>query len=144
MAKTRSAANAPRVLPLSDDEFAALAWLEHVTGPLGAEEERELWDIGGTQHGIFAKRYNIAFVGYAAAVIELIDVTVEQMRKGPNGGVTCEPGLMFFACNSHPHVALSVFSKLSYGDWSADAARWEKWALSHYPSPSPTARGSRI
>lgn len=96
------------------------------------------------QHGIFAKRYNIAFAGYAAAVIELIDVTVEQMQKGPNGGVTCEPGLMFFACNSHPHVALSVFSKLSYVDWSADAARWEKWALSHYPSPSPTARGSRI
>ena len=228
----QDAADAPRVLPLSDDEFAALAWLEHVTGPLGAEEERELWDIGGTQHGIFAKRYNIAFAGYAAAAIgmrgdaevraragkvigncfermlktdvwaysmsknywgrkpwapdpcyrenvmytghllhllayyelftgdrryhregggwdfvwkdgrkvhydveKLIDVTVEQMRKGPNGGVTCEPGLMFFACNSHPHVALSVFSKLGYGDWSADAARWEKWALAHYTSP---------
>ena len=69
-------------------------------------------------------------------VEKLIDVTVEQMRKGPNGGVTCEPGLMFFACNSHPHVALSVFSKLGYGDWSADAARWEKWALSHYLSPA--------
>ena len=63
------AADAPRVLPLSDDEFAALAWLEHVTGPLGAEEERELWDIGGTQHGIFAKRYHLAFAGYAAAAI---------------------------------------------------------------------------
>ena len=229
----QDAADAPRVLPLSDDEFAALAWLEHVTGPLGAEEERELWDIGGTQHGIFAKRYHLAFAGYAAAAIgmrgdaevkarvgkvlgnciermlrtdvwaysqsksywgkkpwapdpcyrenvmytghllhllayfelftgdrryhregggwdfvwkdgrkvhydveKLIDVTVEQMRKGPNGGVTCEPGLMFFACNSHPHVALSVFSKLGYGDWSADAARWEKWALSHYLSPA--------
>ena len=68
-------------------------------------------------------------------VEKLIEVTVEQMRKGPNGGVTCEPGLMFFACNSHPHVALSVFSKLGYGDWSADAARWGKWALAHYTSP---------
>lgn len=226
------AADAPRMLPLSEDELAGLAWLEHVTGPLPDEEEREWWDIGGTQHGIFAKRYNIAFVGYAAAAIgmrgdaevkarvgkvlgncierilrtdvwaysmsknywgrkpwapdpcyrenvmytghllhllayyelftgdrqyhregggwdfvwkdgrkvhydveKLIDVTVEQMRKGPNGGVTCEPGLMFFACNNHPHVALSVFSKLGYGDWSADAARWEKWALAHYLSP---------
>ena len=226
------AADVPRVLPLSDDEFAALAWLERVTGPLGAEDEREWWDIGGTQHGIFSKRYHLAFAGYAAAAIgmrgdaevrarvgkvignclermirsdvwcysqsksywgkkpwapdpcyrenvmytghllhllayyelftgdkryhragggwdfvwkdgrkvhydveKLIDVTVEQMRKGPNGGVTCEPGLMFFACNSHPHVALSVFSKLGYGDWSADAARWEKWALAHYLSP---------
>ena len=227
-----SAADAPRVLPLSEDELAALAWLEHVTGPLSAEEEREWWDIGGTQHGIFSKRYHLAFAGYAAAAVgmrgdaevrarvgkvignclermirgdvwcysqsksywgkkpwapdpcyrenvmytghllhllayyelftgdrqyhragggwdfvwkdgskvhydveKLIEVTVEQMRKGPNGGVTCEPGLMFFACNSHPHVALSVFSKLGYGDWSADAARWEKWALAHYLSP---------
>ncbi len=226
------AADAPRILPLSGDELAGLAWLEFVTGPLSAEEEREWWDIGGTQHGIFAKRYNIAFAGYAAAAVgmrgdaevraragkiigncfermlktdvwaysmsknywgrkpwapdpchrenvmytghllhllayfelftgdrryhregggwdfvwkdgrkvhydveKLIDVTVEQMQKGPNGGVTCEPGLMFFACNSHPHVALSVFSKLGYGDWSADAARWEKWALAHYTSP---------
>ena len=55
----QDAADAPRVLPLSGDELAALAWLEHVTGPLGAEEERELWDIGGTQHGIFAKRYHL-------------------------------------------------------------------------------------
>lgn len=227
------AADAPRMLPLSEDELAALAWLEHVTGPLSDEEEREWWDIGGSQHGIFAKRYNIAFAGYAAAAMgmrgdaevkarvgkvlgnciermlrtdvwaysqsknywgkkpwapdpcyrenvmytghllhllayyelfagdrryhragggwdfvwkdgrrvhydveKLIAVTVEQMRKGPNGGVTCEPGLMFFACNSHPHVALSVFSKLGHGDWSADAARWEKWALTHYLSPA--------
>ena len=227
------AADVSRATPVTEDELAGLAWLEFVTGPLGAEDEREWWDIGGTQHGIFAKRYNIAFAGYAAAAIgmrgdaevqkrvgkvlgncierilrtdvwaysqaasywgkkpwapdpcyrenvmytghllhllayfelftgdrryhregggwdfvwkdgrkvhydveKLIDVTVEQMRKGPNGGVTCEPGLMFFACNSHPHVALSVFSKLGYGDWSADAARWEKWALSHYLSPA--------
>ena len=227
------AADAPRDRPLTADELAGLAWLEHVTGTLEDNEEREWWDIGGTQHGIFAKRYNIAFAGYAAVAVgmrgdaevrgrvgkvlancfermlradvweysqtksywgrkpwapdpcyrenvmytghlllllayyelftgdrryhragggwdfvwkdgskvhydveKLIEVTVEQMRKGPNGGVTCEPGLMFFACNSHPHVALSVFSKLGYGDWSADAARWEKWALSHYLSPA--------
>ena len=227
-----SAADAPRVLPLSADERAGLAWLERVTGPLSAEKERECWDIGGTQHGIFAKRYNIAFAGYAAAAIgmrgdakiraragevlgncigrmlktdvwaysmsknywgrkpwapdpcyrenvmysghllhllalyelftgdrryhrdgggwdfvwkdgrrvhydveKLIGVTVEQMRNGPNGGVTCEPGLMFFACNNHPHVALAIFRELGYGDWSADAARWEKWALAHYMSP---------
>ena len=228
----QDAADAPRVLPLSEDELAGLAWLEFVTGPLSVEDEREWWDIGGTQHGIFAKRYNIAFAGYAAAAIgmrgdaevraragkvignclermlktdawaysmsknywgrkpwapdpchrenvmytghllhllayyelftgdrryhregggwdfvwrdgrrvhydveKLIGVTVEQMRNGPNGGVTCEPGLMFFACNNHPHVALAIFRELGYGDWSADAARWEKWALAHYLSP---------
>ena len=227
------AADAPRDHPLTDDELAGLAWLEHVTGTLDDKEERELWDIGGTQHGIFAKRYNIAFAGYAAAAVgmrgdaavrervgkvlancfermlktdvwaysqaksywgrkawapdpcyrenvmytghllhllalyelftgdrryhregggwdfvwkdgrkihydveKLIEVTVEQMRNGPNGGVACEPGLMFFPCNSHPHVALAIFRELGYGDWSQDAARWEKWALSHYLSPA--------
>ena len=67
--------------------------------------------------------------------MSFIAVTVEQMRKDPNGGITCEPGLMFFACNNHPHVALAVFSKLGYGDWSKDASRWETWALDHYLSP---------
>lgn len=224
--------------PLSDDERAGLAWLEYVTGPLTPAEEKDLWDIGGTQHGIFAKRYSIAFAGYAAAAVgmrgnaelraragrvvgnclgrmirldvwaysqsksywgrkpwapdpcyrenvmytghllhllalyeqltgdrryhrvgggwdfvwkdgrrvhydveKLIDVTVEQMRKGPNGGVTCEPGLMFFACNNHPHVALKIFRQLGYrdgkgGDWTADAARWENWALDHLLEPA--------
>jgi hypothetical protein len=68
-------------------------------------------------------------------VRKLIDVTVHKMRKGPNGGVTCEPGLMFFPCNNHPHVALALFSKLKHGDWARDARRWEKWALSHYRRP---------
>ena len=209
---------------------AALAWLDHVTGPLSPDEEREWWDIGGSQHGLFAKRYHIAFCGYAAAALgwhggederavagrilghcierylrcdtwaysqsksywgrkpwapdpcyrenvmytghllqllalyetftgdtrywtegwdfvwkdgrrvhytvrRLIDVTVGQMRHGPNGGVTCEPGLMFFPCNNHPHVALALFAKLGHGDWTADARRWERWALANYPRP---------
>jgi len=226
-------ASGPRASrPLSDDERAGLAWLEFVTGPLDPAAEKDWWNIGGTQHGIFAKRYNIAFAGYAAAAIglrgdaevraragrvvgncvkrmirtdvwaysqsrsywgrkpwapdpcfrenvmytghllqllahyeqltgdrryhragggwdfvwtdgrrvhydveKLIDVTVEQMRQGPNGGITCEPGLMFFACNNHPHVALKIFRELGYGDWRDDAERWEKWALGHLLEP---------
>ena len=213
--------------PLAEDERAALRWLDHVTGKLSHKEEKEWWDIGGTQHGLFAKRYNIAFCGYAAAALgmrgdgdqrrtvgrilgncierclkkdvwaysmsknywgrapwapdpcyrenvmytghllqlmalyetftgdrrywtngfdfvwnekkrvhydlkKLIDVTVFQMRNGPNGGITCEPGLMFFPCNNHPHVALALFARLGYGDWTKDAQRWEKWALAHF------------
>lgn len=217
--------------PLTDDERAGLAWLEYVTGTLTPAEEKEWWNFGGRQHGIFAKRYNIAFAGYAAAAIgergdaevrtrvgrvlgncvqrilktdvwaysqsksywgrkpwapdpcyrenvmytghllhllalyelftgdrryhragggwdfvwknrrvhydveKLIAVTVEQMRKGPNGGITCEPGLMFFACNNHPHVALKIFHQLGYGDWKGDADRWEEWALCHLLEP---------
>ncbi|MBR1588786.1 MAG: hypothetical protein IJ658_10725, partial [Kiritimatiellae bacterium] len=216
--------------PLVEDERAALRWLDHVTGKLSPEDEKEWWDIGGTQHGLFAKRYNIAFCGYAAAALgmrgdeaqrrtvgrvlgncverclkkdiwaysmsknywgrkpwapdpcyrenvmytghllqlmalyetftgdrrywtdgfdfvwsekkrvhydlkKLIDVTVFQMRHGPNGGVTCEPGFMFFPCNNHPHVALALFARLGHGDWTKDAQRWEKWALSHFAKP---------
>ena len=212
------------------EERDALDFLDYVTGPLPAAEEKEWWNIGGTQHGIFAKRYSIAFAGYAAAAIgmrgdaettnrvgrildncvqrmlrrdawaysqsksywgkkpwapdpcyrenvmytghllqllafyewfthdrkywemgfdfvwkadqkvhytvqRLIDVTVEQMRENPSGGVTCEPGLLFFPCNNHPHYAFCLFSRLGHGDWSADAAKWEAWALAHYPSP---------
>ncbi len=212
-------------LPAFDRE-SACAFIEKVTGKLSAAEEREWWNIGGSQHGIFAKRYHLAFLGYAAErlagreragrilgsilrrylkndiwcysqsksywgqkpwapdpcfrenvmytghllqllalyekctgdvryhrkgggwdfvwkdgrrvhydVEKLIEVTVEQMRGGPNGGITCEPGLMFFACNNHPHIALGIFRELGYGDWTEDARRWEKWALGHYLDP---------
>ena len=221
---------APATNPLCEEERHALRWLERVTGKLPPAEEKEWWDIGGSQHGLFAKRYHIAFCGYAAALLgmrgddseraragrilgncitrylrkdvwaysmsknywgrkpwapdpcyrenvmytghllqllalyetftgdkrywtegfdfvwdarrtvhydvrKLIDVTVEQMRNGPNGGITCEPGLMFFPCNNHPHIALALFSRLGYGNWESDARRWEKWALSHYANP---------
>ena len=216
--------------PLTEDERAALRWLDYITGEMPYDEEKEWWDIGGTQHGLFAKRYNIAFCGYAASALgmhgseterkiagrilgncierylkrdvwaysmsksywgkkpwapdpcyrenvmytghllqllalyetftgdtrywkngfdfvwsnekrvhytvnKLIEVTVHQMRNGPNGGVACEPGLMFFPCNNHPHIALALFAKLGHGDWSDEAQRWEKWALGHYVNP---------
>lgn len=217
--------------PLTEDELAALKWLEFVAGKMSVEDEKRWWCHGEKQFGIFSMRYNIAFVGYAAAAIgltrfddpdirkrvgkvlddcigrylhpevwgysqsknywgrkpwapdpcfrenvmytghllqllafyelmtgdtrywtkgfdfvwkgrrvpytvkKLIDVSVHQMRKGPNGGITCEPGLMFFPCNNHPHVALKAFSRLGHGDWSADARRWERWALGHFRRP---------
>ena len=230
-AGTDSLAPQVRPVPLTDDERSAMRWLKHVTGRLTPEEEREWWNVGGSQHGLFAKRYHIAFCGYAAAALgqrggeeeraeagrivgrcleryirpdvwgysmsksywgrkpwapdpcfrenvmytghllqllaiyesltgdtrywtsgwdfewrdgrrvhydvkRLIDVTVRQMRESPTGGVTCEPGLLFFPCNNHPHVALKIFSRLGHGDWTADARRWERWALSHFPRPA--------
>ena len=68
-------------------------------------------------------------------VKRLIDVTVDQMRSNTSGGITCEPNLLFFPCNNHPHIALYLFSKLGYGDWAADAHRWERWAVKHFFSP---------
>ena len=217
-------------IPFSDDERAALAWLDHVTGPLSHDEEREWWGDGGRQFGLSSKRYHIAFCGYAAAALgwrggteeraiasrilgncisrmirrevwaysmsksywglkpwapdpcwrenvmytghllqllalyetfsgdtrywkdgwdfvwadgrrvhytvdKLINATVFQMRNGPGGGISCEPGLIFFPCNNHPHIALALFSALGHGNWTADARRWERWALAHYGRP---------
>jgi hypothetical protein len=68
-------------------------------------------------------------------VKRLIDITEDQMRTNPSGGITCEPNLLFFPCNNHPHIALSLFSKLGYGDWTADARRWEQWSVKHFFSP---------
>lgn len=217
--------------PFSDDEFAALKWLEYVTGELPPEEESEWWNIGGSQHGLFAVRYNIAFCGYAASALgcrgseatrnaagrilgncisrylkrevwgysqsksywgrkpwapdpcyrenvmytghllqllalyemftgdtkywregfdfvwtdarkvhydvrKLLDVTVEQMRNNACGGIACEPGLVFFPCNNHPHFARALFARLGHEeDWKADAQRWERWAIKKYLKP---------
>ena len=55
--------------PLTADEVAALRWIDYVTGALPVDKEQDWWKIGGTQHGLFAKRYNIAFAGYAAAAL---------------------------------------------------------------------------
>ena len=215
---------------LGEDECAALRFLDFVTGPMSAADEKAWWDFGGRQLGLFAKRYNIAFAGYAAAALgmrgtneerktvgrildncirrmlrrdvwayaqskkywgekpwapdpcyrenvmytghllqllalyetfthdtkywtqgfdfewskekrvhytvqKLIDVTVAQMRTSDFCGVTCEPGLLFFPCNNHPHFALKLFAKLGHGDWSADSRRWEAWALDHFLYP---------
>ena len=54
---------------LTADEVAALRWIDHVTGELPADREQDWWKIGGTQHGLFAKRYSLAFAGYAAAAL---------------------------------------------------------------------------
>ena len=217
--------------PFSDDERAALRWLEHITGELPQDEEHDWWSIGGSQHGLFAKRYNLAFCGYAAAALgcrggenernkvalilgnclkrylrrdvwsysqsksywgqkpwapdpcyrenvmytghllqllalyefftgdtrywregfdftwddkhtihytvrKLLDVTVEQMRENPGGGLACEPGLVFFPCNNHPHVARALFARLGHDEsWKADAQRWETWAIKKFWKP---------
>ena len=55
--------------PLTADETAALRWIDHIIGALPPDKEQDWWEIGGTQHGLFAKRYNIAFAGYAAAAL---------------------------------------------------------------------------
>ena len=215
---------------LGEDECAALRFLDFVSAPMSATDEKEWWNIGGEQYDIFSKRYHLAFTGYAAAALgmrgdvgvsntvsrilkncidrclrrdvwaysqaksywgrkpwapdpcyrenvmytghllqlmalyesytgdqrywnegfdfvwstnkvvhynlkKLIGVTVQQMRQSESGGVTCEPGLIFFPCNSHPHYAFKLFKKLGHGDWTSDARKWEAWSMEHFQNP---------
>ena len=55
--------------PLTEDEQAALRWLDHVLGPLPEAEERKWWNTGKHQFGLSSTRYHIAFAGYAAAAL---------------------------------------------------------------------------
>lgn len=209
--------------PLTPEEVAAQQWLADATYRLPSAREGEVWDVGGSQHGVFSIRYQAAFAGYAAAALgmrtpayvgltrsvlsnaverladrktwayirsywgrepwfpdpcakgnvmytghlmmlmaleealsgdpsfnrggvtlvwddehrfaytanQLADVTANQIRAG-DGGVPCEPGLVFFACNNHPHVAFRLLEGMGYGDWRAESDKWEKWALSRF------------
>ena len=208
---------------LTPDEVAAQQWLADMTFRLPAERERDVWDVGGSQHGVFSIRYQAAFAGYAAAALglrtpayvgltravlsnavarvadrkawsyiqtywsqepwfpdpcangnvmytghlmmlmaleealsgdtsfsrqgvslawdaerrftyttrQLADVTATQIRSG-DGGVPCEPGLVFFACNNHPHDTFRLLEGMGYGDWRAESAKWEGWALGRF------------
>jgi len=63
------------------DTGSAMAFLEHVTGELPADEEKTWWDIGRYQHGPDARRYHIAFAGYAAAALSAADPSL-RARAG--------------------------------------------------------------
>ena len=208
---------------LTPDEVAAQQWLADVTCRLPPQREEEVWNVGGSQHGVFSIRYQAAFAGYAAAALgmrtpaytgltrsvlsnavarladrkawsyiqtywsrapwfpdpcaegnvmytghllmlmaleeslsgdarfsregvelvwdeerrfryttlRLAEVTAAQIRAG-DGGVPCEPGLVFFACNNHPHAAFRLLEGMGYGDWRAESAKWEQWALRRF------------
>ena len=68
--------------PLQEDERAALKFLDRITGELPSAEERDWWDIGGDQCGLFALRYNIAFAGYAAAALGMRGDASERVTVG--------------------------------------------------------------
>jgi len=57
---------------------SAMAFLEYVTGALPADAEKDWWDVGRYQHGPDAKRYHIAFSGYAAAALAQADSSLRE------------------------------------------------------------------
>ena len=209
--------------PLTDTEAAAQQWLADITCRLDPSADAGVWDVGGSQHGVFSKRYQVAFACYAASALgmrtpayvgltqailtngvmrladkrtweyirtywsqepwfpdpcargnvmytghlmqvmaleealsgdprynlqgvdlvwdaqhsyryttrSLAELTAAQIRSG-DGGVTCEPGLVFFACNNHPQVTFRLLEGMGYGDWRGASAKWERWALGRF------------
>ncbi len=57
---------------------------------------------------------------------------VRQMQANPSGGVTCEPGLIFFPCNNHPQAGLLLLEKMGLGQWKSERHKWEEWSLNSY------------
>ena len=68
--------------PLCEDERAGLRFLDFVTAPMSAADEKGWWDIGGCQFGLFSKRYHIAFAGYAAAALGMRGTDKERQAVG--------------------------------------------------------------
>ena len=67
---------------LCEDERAGLRFLEFVTAPMSEADEKEWWDVGGRQFGLFSKRYHIAFAGYAAAALGMRGMDEERRTVG--------------------------------------------------------------
>lgn len=42
---------------LCEDERVGLRFLDFVTAPMSEADEKEWWNVGGHQFGLFAKRY---------------------------------------------------------------------------------------
>lgn len=68
---------------------------------------------------------------------QVVDITVQQMRENPSGGVPCEPANIFFSCNNHPHVGLKLLRTLGYTDYTELHEKWEKFALAGYFHKGP-------
>ncbi|MFA5204757.1 MAG: hypothetical protein WC708_10185 [Lentisphaeria bacterium] len=73
--------------------------------------------------------------------LSLAEAIAAQIRANPGGGVTCEPGLVFFPCNNHPHVAFRLLEGMGLGNWAPERAKWEPWALATYQA---TAGGGAV
>jgi hypothetical protein len=49
---------------------------------------------------------------YRCNTLELAEHIASLMEKSPCGGVPCEPGAVFFPCQTHPHVALRMLEAM--------------------------------
>ena len=74
---------------------------------------------------------------YVSDVLELAETLRTSMQNNPTGGIPCEPGLVFFQCNTHPQIGMKMLEMLQQNNGEAprqsfgmERRRWEKHALS--------------
>lgn len=64
----------------------------------------------------------------------------EQSKTSPTGGICCEPGLVFSACNAHSAASFMLYDLL-YGTNYAEAnQRWYDWMKVHFINKVPFTR----
>lgn len=64
----------------------------------------------------------------------------EQSVEGPDGGICCEPGMLFADCNSHSALSFQLYD-LVHGTRYAEAnARWFDWMSRHFRTKLPNSR----
>jgi hypothetical protein len=62
-----------------------------------------------------------------------------QSEQSPNGGICCEPGLVFATCNAHSAASFVLFDTL-YGTRYAEAnPKWFDWMSRNFRSKDPAA-----
>ena len=74
---------------------------------------------------------------HVSDVMSLAQLTADAMRHNPIGGMPCEPGLVFFQCQNHPHVAFRLLEGICLGvDFSDVRRRFEDIAFKQMRSPT--------
>ena len=68
-------------------------------------------------------------------VDRLVEATQRQMFANPSGGVAGEPDRVPFAGNANAQLGLALFERLGRGSWARERAKWERWAIRHFPNP---------
>jgi hypothetical protein len=81
---------------------------------------------------------------YKCNTLELAEHIASLMEKSPSGGVPCEPGAVFFPCQTHPHVALRMLETMGNvptvgpSRFAHLREKFEKFALGHMRAPLRT------
>ncbi len=64
----------------------------------------------------------------------------DQSVASRSGGICCEPGLVFSACNSHSAASFVLYDTVHHTTYSAANQRWFDWMRVHFRNHMPLTR----